>query len=81
MEPSPHVSPMRLSVLRRKLGGVGRGLCSEGVCVLTGEVRILGQGLSGGLLIWRWTGWGVGRLHTRRHTHQMGPPTNLHLPT
>lgn len=33
MEPSPHVSPMRLSVLRRKLGGVGRGLCSEGVCV------------------------------------------------
>lgn len=53
-----------------------------GLCVVMGwdRVRILGQRLSAGLLIWRWTGWSVVRLLT----HQMGPlypHPNPHIPT
>lgn len=58
--------------------GVTGGAFSEGggrgVCVVMGldGVRILGQGLSDGLLICRCTGWG--------YTHQMGhPPFSIYL--
>lgn len=68
METSPHASPMRPSVLRRR-GGGKRCVC---VCacfhVCFDGVKILGQALNAAPLIWGDEGWGVGEA-PHRHTH------------